>query len=1150
MPAAMGPSRRNCFIASLVFVSMVFGQNSVALAQTQRSPRAQGARGVSTVAAKNPLPLTVTCGSGTNNWTGTAGDNQWTTASNWSTGAVPVSTDSVCIPSSFTTAITIGTLAATNQTISSLDSGAPLSFTTGPLTITGSATFAANLAVSGGTLTLNGTSSMTTLAQSTGTLSGTGTLTVSGLMTWSGGTQSGSAVTNANGGMALSGEPFLDTRTMNNSGTATWTGEAFLMLNGSIFNNNSGSTWNHQGDTGIQFEGGTTPTFNNSGTFEKTSGTSSNGGGVGGSIVFNNTGSVLASSGILFVNNNGSCSGACAGSWSVPSGDTLQLGSGSTAALSGPISGAGTVTFTTGTVNYTGTYNVTGGTTVTEGTANFNSGATPTSVGPLTISGGTLNFSTGKAITTTTVTQSTGTLTGTDNLTVSGLMTWSGGTQSGSAVTNANGGMALSGEPFLDTRTMNNAKTATWTGEAFLMLNGSIFNNNTGATWNHEGDTNIQFEGGTSPTFNNSGTFEKTSGTNSNGGGVGGSIVFNNTGSVLANSGILLVNDNGSCTGTCAGTWSVASGATLQLGSGATAALSGPISGAGTVSFTTGTVNYTGTYNVTGGTTVTEGTANFNSGTTPTSVGPLTISGGTLNFSTGKAIKTTELTQSTGTLTGSDTLTVSKTVTWSGGTESGSGITNAEGGMTLSGEPFLQTRTMNNTKTAAWTGEAFLMLDGAVFNNKAGATWNHEGDTNIQFEGGTNPTFNNAGTFEKTSGTSVNGGGVSSSVVFNNTGTVLAKSGILLLGNLFTQTKGSVELDGGNVSVPSGTLTATGGSVLGIGTITGGVTNTGGTVSPTLTQSKPTTGTLAINGSGEGYYTQGSGGTLLLDLAGSSKFDVLSATGAASLAGSLQLCLTNGFKPAAGATFPVVTYASETGTFPTVNFGWSVTYNSTSAVAKYSGAPVDVFSPTSLAFPSQLISTTSPSQTLTLTNEGTVAMTINSITITGSNSSDYALASGGTCGSSLAAGAKCTIMVTFTPSALGARTADVMVTDNACLSPQLVPLTGKGTEITMSPSPVNFGNQATGTTSSPMTVTLTNHGTTAVKVTKASISGTDKADFKITSNGCTTIAASGGTCTIDITFTPGASGSRTGTLSVTDNDKGSPQTDTLEGTGT
>jgi hypothetical protein len=469
--------------------------------------------------------------------------------------------------------------------------------------------------------------------------------------------------------------------------------------------------------------------------------------------------------------------------------------------------------------------------------------------------------------------------------------------------------------------------------------------------------------------------------------------------------------------------------------------------------------------------------------------------------------------------------------------------------MTISGEPFLDTRTLNNAKTATWTGVEFLMLNGSVFNNKTGATWNHQGDTVIAFNGGTEPTFNNAGTFEKTSGTG-SGGGVSN-ITFNNSGTVIAKVGTLLLGNKFTQTKGSTLLEGGNISMSgSATLTEQGGSVLGSGTITGGLTNTAGLVSPSLLSPHVTTGALAVSGTGLGYYTQGAGGTVLFNIAGSGagKFDQLNLAGVATLSGTISPCLINGFKPAIGTTFPLMSYASETGSFSAVQFGWSVALGATSAVATYNGAPSDVFSPTALTFPSQLINTTSSAMTETLKNEGQVPLTITSVTLGGTNSNNFAITSN-TCSSTLAVGASCTINATFTPSALGKRMATITVVDNACGSPHVIALSGKGTEITLAPSPVSFGTQTVGTTSAPMTVTVTNHGTTAVKFSGASVSGTDKADFKIMSNNCTTVAGSGGTCQITITFTPGATGARTATLSVTDADKGSPQTDVLEGTG-
>ena len=539
--------------------------------------------------------------------------------------------------------------------------------------------------------------------------------------------------------------------------------------------------------------------------------------------------------------------------------------------------------------------------------------------------------------------------------------------------------------------------------------------------------------------------------------------------------------------------------------------------------------------------------------------GPLTITGtatfaadlnltGTLTLNGTGSMTTLELSGGVA-LTNSSTLSVSGLLTWSGGTVSGTGTTNANGGMALSGEPFLSQQTLNNVGTATWDGSTFLMENGAVINNEAGATWNHKNDSEIEYVEGTTPVFSNAGTFEKTGGTSSSGGGFTSQITFTNSGTITAKSGILLLGSLFTQTGGSTVLDGGNISTYGATtMTVTGGSVFGAGTITGGLTNTSGTVSASPSLSSTTTGTLAINGEDVGYYTQGAGGTAEFNLAGTSNYDVLSATGAATLAGSAQLCLVKGFAPKVGSAFPIMTYASETGTFSTVNFGWTLGYGATSITATYNGAQTTSFSPSSLAFPSTLINTASEPLTFTLSNNGGAALSITSVTITGTNKGDFSISSN-TCGSSVGMGANCTIGVTFTPAALGSRSASISVVDNACLSPQTIALSGNGTEITMSPSPVNYGNQAVGTPA-PMTVTVTNHGTTSVKVTSAKLSGTNKGDFAITSNNCTTIAANGGTCDITITFTPAASGARTATLTLTDSDKGSPQTDVLEGTGT
>ena len=69
-------------------------------------------------------------------------------------------------------------------------------------------------------------------------------------------------------------------------------------------------------------------------------------------------------------------------------------------------------------------------------------------------------------------------------------------------------------------------------------------------------------------------------------------------------------------------------------------------------------------------------------------------------------------------------------------------------------------------------------------------------------------------------------------------------------------------------------------------------------------------------------------------------------------------------------------------------------------------------------------------------------MTITSIAVTGTNAGDFDQTN--TCGSSVPAGGNCTISVTFTPTAIGSRTASVTITDNAAGSPQTVSLTGTG----------------------------------------------------------------------------------------------------------
>jgi hypothetical protein len=204
-------------------------------------------------------------------------------------------------------------------------------------------------------------------------------------------------------------------------------------------------------------------------------------------------------------------------------------------------------------------------------------------------------------------------------------------------------------------------------------------------------------------------------------------------------------------------------------------------------------------------------------------------------------------------------------------------------------------------------------------------------------------------------------------------------------------------------------------------------------------------------------------------------------------------------------------------------------------------------SPSKLTFTVQLVNTTSPAQHVTLTNTGTGTLTITSITFTGTDGADYAETN--TCGSSVGAGANCTINVTFTPLAAGTRIAYLSVADNAPGSPQKVSLLGTGTVMSVTPDSLNFGSIGVGTTSPPETVTIMNTGTSSVSITSVTKSGLNAKDFNITSSTCGSTLGTGASCAVALTFTPGAVGSRTANLNIKDTGGGSPQVVPLSGTG-
>jgi hypothetical protein len=196
-------------------------------------------------------------------------------------------------------------------------------------------------------------------------------------------------------------------------------------------------------------------------------------------------------------------------------------------------------------------------------------------------------------------------------------------------------------------------------------------------------------------------------------------------------------------------------------------------------------------------------------------------------------------------------------------------------------------------------------------------------------------------------------------------------------------------------------------------------------------------------------------------------------------------------------------------------------------------------SPTALSFGSVSTGSSSAPQAVTVTNSGSAAAPVNSITSSG----DYSQTNN--CGTSIAAGATCTVNVTFTPTTAGSRTGDLTI--NASGVTNTVPLSGTGVApgpiLNPNPSSLSFPDTPVGSSSSAQTVTVTNSGTTSATVSGVSASG----DFSQTNN-CTTVAV-GASCTVTVTFKPTLSGARSGSVTLTSNANNSPTSISLTGNG-
>ena len=213
------------------------------------------------------------------------------------------------------------------------------------------------------------------------------------------------------------------------------------------------------------------------------------------------------------------------------------------------------------------------------------------------------------------------------------------------------------------------------------------------------------------------------------------------------------------------------------------------------------------------------------------------------------------------------------------------------------------------------------------------------------------------------------------------------------------------------------------------------------------------------------------------------------------------------------------------------------------------GTPIPVAqirAPASIDFGDQIIAG-SGTQTLTIANPGTATLNISAMTLSGTDAARFAPS--GTC-ASINAGASCAITITFTPTTVGAKTAQITIASNAnSQSSVTVNLTGNGILaprpiVELSVTAIGFGNNIFGGATSSQNVTLRNGGGVALAIQGILTAG----DF-VLANGCPASLASTASCVISIQFSPLGVGGRSGELVLNTNATGSPHRIPLSGTG-
>jgi hypothetical protein len=249
----------------------------------------------------------------------------------------------------------------------------------------------------------------------------------------------------------------------------------------------------------------------------------------------------------------------------------------------------------------------------------------------------------------------------------------------------------------------------------------------------------------------------------------------------------------------------------------------------------------------------------------------------------------------------------------------------------------------------------------------------------------------------------------------------------------------------------------------------------------------------------------------------------------------------------ASYTTPATTTSDSGSTFRVVvsNSAGSATSNTATLTVNPAPAPAIQINPTSISFGNVVVGA-NLSQSLIISNTGTATLSISQITVTGATFTT----SGYTLPINVNAGQQTTITVAFQPTAATTVSGNISIVSNAPTSPTSVGLSGTGIAATLTlginPTSLSFGNVLTGTSSPTQNVTITNTGNSNVTISQITTSG---AGYSVTGGSTPVTLTPSQNLVLGVQFSPTATGSVAGTISIVSNATGSPATVALSGTG-